>query len=133
MEDREWIPRRCGDDSATKQRISSWPAAIRWKNDPKNKADWRLRKEAYLRDLETVPLSVLLVSAADKLHNARSMVRDFLEVGDAVWMRFKGIRDEILWYYRSLIEIFQKRGEHRMLVDELTRTVAEVQRLAFSA
>ncbi len=101
--------------------------------DPKNKASWRLRKEAYLGHLETAPSSVLLVSAADKLHNARSIVKDLREVGRAVWARFKGDEDGTLWYYNSLVEIFTKRGEHQMLVDELTRTVAELQRLASSS
>ncbi len=100
--------------------------------DPNNKADWRKRKEAYLEHLETAPSPVLLVSAADKLHNVRSIAKDFLEVGHAVWARFKGGKDGTLWYYNSLVEIFRKRGEHRMLVNELARTVAELQRLALS-
>src|SRR3974377_2422011 len=58
--------------------------------DPNNKVDWRLRKEAYLGHLHTVPPPVLLVSAADKLHNVRSIVKDCLEVGPTVWQRFKG-------------------------------------------
>jgi len=100
--------------------------------NPDNKADWRARKEAYLEHLKTAPPSVLLVSAADKLHNARSIVKDLLEVGQTVWTRFKGGKVGSLWYYESLVEIFQQRGEHRMLVNELARAVAELQRLASS-
>ena len=100
--------------------------------DPTKKADHRLRKKAYLEHLKTVPRPVLLVSAADKLHNARSIVKDLLEVGHAVWARFKGGKEGTLLYYASLVEILQNRGEHRTLVDELARTVAELQRLAAS-
>jgi len=100
--------------------------------DPTKKANYQLRKEAYLRHMKTAPPAVLLVSAADKLHNSRSIVKDFLEVGHAVWARFKGDKDGTLWYYASLVEILTKRGEHRTLVDELARTVAELQRLAAS-
>jgi hypothetical protein len=74
----------------------------------------------------------MLVSAADKLYNVRSIVKDFLEIGHTVWARFKGGKDGSLWYYESLAEIFKARGEHRTLVDELARTVAELQRLAAS-
>jgi (p)ppGpp synthase/HD superfamily hydrolase len=100
--------------------------------DPNKKADWRLRKETYLRHLETAPSPVLLVSAADKLHNARSIIKDFMDVGQKIWKRFKGGKDGSLWYYSSIVEILKKRGEHRLLVDELARTVAELQRLASS-
>ena len=98
--------------------------------DPHKKAEWRVRKQAYLEHLKTAPPPVLLVSAADKLHNARSILKDFREIGDAVWERFKGGKDGSLRYYRSLVEIFQARGEHRPLVDEFARTVAELQRLS---
>lgn len=101
--------------------------------DPNNKADWRLRKETYLKHLKTAPPPVLLVSAADKLHNVRSIVKDLLEIGPKVWARFKGGKDGSLWYYETLVKTFKARGEHRMLVDELARTVAELQRSASSA
>jgi (p)ppGpp synthase/HD superfamily hydrolase len=75
--------------------------------DPDDKPDWRPRKEAYLEHLKTAPPPVLLVSAADKLHNVRSIVKDFLEIGHAVWTRFKGGKDGSLWYYESLVNIFK--------------------------
>ncbi len=100
--------------------------------DPTKKADHQSRKEDYLRRLETAPSPVLLVSAADKLHNARSIVKDLREVGHAVWARFKGGKDGTLPYYKSLVKIFQNRQERRTLVDELARTVSELQRLAAS-
>lgn len=100
--------------------------------DPRHKPDWRPRKEAYLKHLKTAPPPVLLVSAADKLHNVRSIVKDLLEIGHKVWARFNGGEKGTLWYYKILVKVFKKRGEHRMLVDELARTVAELQRLAAS-
>ncbi len=52
--------------------------------DPTKKADFQSRKETYLRQLKTAPPPVLLVSAADKLHNARSNVKDWREVAGSV-------------------------------------------------
>src|SRR6516225_1975373 len=40
-------------------------------SDPKDKLPWRQRKESYLQHLPTATPDVVLVSAADKLHNAR--------------------------------------------------------------
>lgn len=51
---------------------------------------WRERKEAYLRGLPAKAPSSLLVSLADKVHNADSILRDYRAVGDAVWARFPG-------------------------------------------
>jgi (p)ppGpp synthase/HD superfamily hydrolase len=100
--------------------------------NPDNKKRWRPRKEAYLEHLKTAPPPVLLVSAADKLHNVRSIVKDLTQIGHRVWARFKGDKDGSLWYYETLVEIFKARGEHRTLVDELACAVAELQRLAAS-
>ena len=52
------------------------------------KPPWRARKEAYLEHLEHQPESVLRVSLADKLFNARAILRDYLVVGDELWSRF---------------------------------------------
>ena len=45
------------------------------------KPPWQARKEAYLAHLPTAPAEVRLVSAADKLHNARSVLADYRQVG----------------------------------------------------
>ena len=99
--------------------------------DQHPKPPWRPRKEAYLRHLAGADASVLLVSASDKLHNARSVVADLRTVGDAVWDRFTASREESLWYYRALVAAFRANPAHRPeLIDELSRTVTEMERLA---
>lgn len=86
------------------------------------KPPWQARKEAYLAHLRSADSSVLLVSAADKLHNMRSILGDYRVVGDAVWQRFKTGKEGTLWYYRSLLEIYQAHYDHPPLVAELART-----------
>jgi (p)ppGpp synthase/HD superfamily hydrolase len=56
--------------------------------DPK--PPWRERKERYLAHLANAPDSVRLVSSADKLHNARSVLSDYMLVGEDLWTRFNG-------------------------------------------
>jgi GTP pyrophosphokinase len=92
------------------------------------KPEWRPRKEAYIADLPRASASVLLVSAADKLHNARSILRDYRALGEAVWERFTGGREGTLWYYRSLVEIFRATGPSA-LAEELERVVLEIEGL----
>lgn len=67
------------------------------------KPPWEQRKRAYLSHLRTSAADVKLVSCADKLHNAESIHRDLLDVGDAIWDRFTPAREDTLWYYRGLV------------------------------
>jgi (p)ppGpp synthase/HD superfamily hydrolase len=96
------------------------------------KPPWRARKEAYLAHLPEASASVRLVSAADKLHNARSILHDYRQIGETVWTRFNGGRSGTLWYYRALVAAFRLAGSSP-LVDELARTVADIEQLAGSA
>ncbi len=91
------------------------------------KPPWRLRKEAFLQRLPRESRSVHLVSAADKLHNARSVLRDYRIHGEDVWKRFNAGRDETLWYYRSLVDVLRKTDIPALLVDELQQTVHEIE------
>ena len=89
------------------------------------KPPWRSRKEAYLAHLRDAPAEVKLVSAADKLHNCSTIVRDHRQVGDAVFERFTGRRDGTLWYYRQVV-VALSHGWDSPLLDELRRSVAEL-------
>jgi (p)ppGpp synthase/HD superfamily hydrolase len=79
------------------------------KGEPKE--DWRKRKEAYLAHLDSADEDVLRVSLADKVHNARAILRDLrkFDVGEAVWSRFSQPRGETLWYYGALACKFRGR------------------------
>ena len=77
--------------------------------DTQPKPPWRARKEAYLAHLETAPADVLLVSAADKLHNARAIAADLRAHGQAVFDRFTAGREGTLWYYGALSAVFSRR------------------------
>lgn len=96
------------------------------------RANWRERKEAYIESLAEASDDVLLVSCADKLHNARSLLRDLIQEGDAVWERFNQTDPaEQLWYYRALAEVFAERIEMPVwLPEELERTVREIATLS---
>ena len=74
--------------------------------DPDEKAPWLERKTRYLSRICDEPASVLRISAADKVHNLRTIVEDLRRDGPAVLERFNGGRDGVLWYHRSLCDIF---------------------------
>src|SRR5918994_2985133 len=95
--------------------------------DPK--PEWRPRKEAYVSHVATAPASVRLVSAADKLHNARSILADLRSLGDGLWNRFTGGKEGTLWYYRALVEAYTEAGANPV-VEELDWLVQEIVALA---
>ncbi len=76
--------------------------------DEDPKPPWRERKEAYIEHLQTAPDSVLLVSVADKLNNLRAIVRDYGEIGEALWPRFNPEADQV-WYYGTLLRVYLER------------------------
>jgi (p)ppGpp synthase/HD superfamily hydrolase len=92
------------------------------------KADWEERKRAYLAHLPTVPDDALLVSACDKLSNARAILEDLSAIGPDVFDRFKGGKRGTLWYYKKLSKVFTSRGSP--LADELNATVRKLVRRA---
>ncbi|HUS16948.1 MAG TPA: HD domain-containing protein [Chloroflexia bacterium] len=92
------------------------------------KPPWRARKEAYIAHLATAPRAVRLVSSADKLHNARSILADYRVLGDTLWERFTGGKAGTLWYYRALTTAYQA-VEGTPLVAELDRVVSELEQL----
>ena len=98
------------------------------------KPEWRSRKEAYIAHLSKVDADVLLVSAADKLYNARAILADYREIGEKIWLRFTAQR-ETLWYYRALADKFAecapKGGDGlRRLIKELEFTVSLLEKEA---
>lgn len=54
------------------------------------KAHWQERKEAYLAHLRAAGEDILRVSLADKVHNARAILRDLRkpDIGEEIWARF---------------------------------------------
>ena len=96
--------------------------------DTHPKPPWRERKERFVASLADADAAALLVSGADKLHNARSLLADLRRDGASVWDRFNATREDTLWYYRATIAAMRANPAHnRYLVDELERVVNEVE------
>ena len=110
----EKIVRDCSDSMGAEK-----PANAR-----DRKTEWRLRKEDYLEELPNKSASSLLVSLADKTHNAEAIIADVHRSGPAVWERFTGKQDGTIWYYQGLLTIFNAQmPEHASRLD---RAVSEM-------
>jgi (p)ppGpp synthase/HD superfamily hydrolase len=84
------------------------------------KPPWKERKSKYVEHLHLASPEAQLVSACDKLYNARAILSDYRELGESIWTRFTGGREGVLWYYEALANAFTIENP---AVDELRRTV----------
>jgi (p)ppGpp synthase/HD superfamily hydrolase len=90
------------------------------------KPPWKERKEKYIEHIAQASKSAKLVSGADKLHNARSILKDYRVEGEALWSRFNGRKEGTLWYYRALVRAFGSI-ENKELIHELDRVVRKIE------
>jgi len=100
-------------------------------SDTDPKPPWRERKLSYIARLRTEDDDTRLVSAADKLNNARSILSDYRAIGENIWSRFSGGREGTLWYYRALLDEFLRRKPNRITRD-LQLAVNELESLVAS-
>lgn len=94
------------------------------------KPPWRQRKESFLCRIPSMSPSGTLVVTADKLHNARSILFDYRVLQDSIWSRFRGGREGVLWYYRSVAELLLECDRSSLsleLSDAVERLVALVE------
>src|SRR3984957_7808235 len=91
------------------------------------KPPWREHKENYIHHLSDASDSAVLVSLADKLHNAHAILRDFRAHGAQLWQRFS-VKDpaDHLWYYKSLLDVYSARL-HNWMVDELREVIGALE------
>jgi (p)ppGpp synthase/HD superfamily hydrolase len=90
---------------------------------------WLQRKQVFLAGLREAPCDAKLIVAADKLHNVRTLIRDYYQVAEGLWDRFTGKREGTLWYYREALMALSQGWEHPIL-RELREAVETLEELA---
>ncbi|SNS79766.1 HD domain-containing protein [Geodermatophilus pulveris] len=87
---------------------------------------WAERKLAHVAGLSDKPADALLVTAADKTHNARCIAADVRRYGPGFWKTSNAGTDELLWYYTSVEGAVTERLGDASVVDALHRAVDEL-------
>ena len=77
-----------------------------WKRD----TPYSKRKRIYLDRIKTEPMDYLLVTMADKVHNARAIVTDLHVHGTEVIGKFNGEANQVLDYYQECLAIAKERN-----------------------
>jgi len=92
----------------------------------KPKPPWRKRKETHLQRLRKAPKEVCLIMLADKLCNARSLLRGLSQQGESVWSHFSSGKEGTLWYYRQMHQLLSKRHPG-VMADELDSLLEKIE------
>ncbi len=77
---------------------------------------WRERKTERIEALKTASTEICLVTCADKLHNLRTVISEYDDIGDVVWERFHGGLEAQAWYYCSILESLRTHIERNKKV-----------------
>lgn len=73
---------------------------------------WMERKSDTIHRLKCAPREVQMIALGDKLSNIRDIDRDYREVGEMLWQRFRMKEKEIIgWYYKNIRESLQALEE----------------------
>jgi (p)ppGpp synthase/HD superfamily hydrolase len=88
------------------------------------KAPYRERKEQHLQHLAEASQDVILVSAADKLHNARAIATDLAVHGPSMLLRFNAGPTELLWYYDSMLAVLRSRQAPEVVTAPLADAIS---------
>ena len=92
--------------------------------DRGDKPDWRVRKQGHIDEIKaSSDMGLHLVTAADKLHNARAIVTDLENDGSIVWNRFNAGQEDILWYYTEMLKVLKSKSVSKTILTPLEKSI----------
>lgn len=129
---REMLEQRIGDKFGSAVLDTVLAVTQRNVDDDGNDLSSEERKDDYLERLADASEAARWVCAADKLHNAGSIVADLKRTIDAstVWGRFTVGRDGTVRWYRRVYERLREVGFSAPIMEELRRVVETLEAAA---
>jgi (p)ppGpp synthase/HD superfamily hydrolase len=86
-------------------------------SEPDKSLPWKARKEHTIEFLKTASEDIRAVVCADKLHNIRSIIRDYEQVGEEVWSRFNAGKEQQKWYYTNVVDSLGAQSSFELLIE----------------
>lgn len=123
---RETLEQRIGEKFGTDVLVTVLGVTYRRVDDDGDELSSDQKKDDYLARLNSAEEAALWVCAADKIHNANSVLSDLRRTVDpnSVWSRFNGGRPATVKWYRQVLDRLREIGFEAPIVDEL-RTAVE--------
>lgn len=97
-------------------------------------ASWYEIRKEYAKKLKDAPHDALIVAAADKIHNMRSMVETYFDNHDRLSADFGGTLEERMLMNQEISNIFNRRlkngilSEFNHVFDEFKKFIEEVEK-----
>ncbi len=99
------------------------------KNEQRTKQmTWKERKLGYLEKIETDPEPQLMICAADKIDNLKSIIVGYKKWGESVWKNFNASEGDMMWFYEEVFRILTRRLRNP-IIKELKKRIKEIQTL----
>lgn len=123
---RETLEQRIGEKFGTDVLVAVLGVTYRRVDDDGDELSSDQKKDDYLARLNSAEEAALWVCAADKIHNANSVLSDLRRTVDpnSVWSRFNGGRPATVKWYRQVLDRLSEIGFEAPIIDEL-RTAVE--------
>ena len=96
------------------------------KTTPEHPVSWKTRKQQYAKQLKRGPEGALVVAAADKIHNFRSIVEDYYDDHERFVRDFGKRMSDRLEAYQEIAQIINERL-HNPIVTEFNNVFNEYQ------
>ena len=102
------------------------------KKSIEKESSWQERKEHTIHFLQQeATTDQLMVSAADKLDNLRSIVYDYERISEDIWLRFNATKAQQGWYYTSIANIMLEKGKQNHILELFGREMNELCKKVF--
>lgn len=78
---------------------------------------WKERKSIYAKQLKKAPEAALIISAADKIHNMRSVVEEYLDDHTRFMNDFHGSLDDRALMYQDISNVLNSRLKNDIIAE----------------
>ena len=134
LEDTDYSPEELENDFGGNVRPLVEGVSERIQTEEIEVKSWKERKRVYIERLKEASEGSLIISAADKIHNMRSIIEDYMDDHEGFMRDFKGALTDRAMVYQGISNVLNRRlnsvivGEFNHVFEEYKKFIADVER-----
>jgi len=134
LEDTDYSPAELESDFGSSVRRLVEGISERINTEEIEQKPWKERKKVYIERLKEASEGSLLISAADKIHNMRSIIEEYLDDHNAFMRDFTGSLTDRAMVYQGISNVLNRRlnsaivDEFNHVFDEYKKFITDVER-----
>lgn len=134
LEDTDYSPEELENDFGGNVRRLVEGVSERIQTEEIEVKSWKERKRVYIERLKEASEGSLIISAADKIHNMRSIIEDYMDDHEGFMRDFKGALTDRAMVYQGISNVLNRRlnsvivGEFNHVFEEYKKFIADVER-----